>query len=112
MIDWDLCVELAAGKEHVAQEILQAFMKELPATKQSIQQSYANKDYTDLKNQLHRLHGACCYCGVPQLKQATKEFEALLKNDQNEQVVKEHYQALFQVIELVENHYRQLQHTR
>lgn len=36
-------------------------------------------DIPALKNVLHRLHGGCCYCGVPELKASTQHFEMTLK---------------------------------
>jgi len=32
-----------------------------------------------LGDEVHRLHGACCYCGVPRLKEIVDTFESALK---------------------------------
>jgi two-component system, NarL family, sensor histidine kinase BarA len=101
MIDWPLCLELAAGKEAVAKEILQAFLVELDTSEQAIQAAFAAEDFAELKHQVHRLHGACCYCGVPPLKLAAKTLEASLNAHEASELILEQYQQLIAEIESV-----------
>jgi len=78
-IDWSECLRLNNNKVHVAIEILELLQQELPALHQKIVHSYQQKNWSDLEFHLHTLHGACCYCGVPNLKQQVVELENLLQ---------------------------------
>lgn len=80
-IDWDLSVKLASNKPDLAKELLDILINDLPATKQLINQAYAEQDYHSLALQVHKLHGATCYCGVPRLKMITEQLEIKLKKN-------------------------------
>lgn len=81
-IDWELCVQLAGGNAEIAKSILDLFLETLPADVENIQKIYAEQDWQQLIAAVHKLHGATCYLGVPELKQATKSFEMILKQEQ------------------------------
>lgn len=83
-IDWELCKKLAGNKEDLAYEMLDMLINGLPNDIKLIKAAYANKDLIDLREHVHKLHGACCYVGVPKLKAIAKELEdaiALAKTD-------------------------------
>lgn len=61
------------------QECLNLLIAELPNTLFSIQELLQQKMYKELKNELHKLHGALCYCDTPSLKNAVVLFETALK---------------------------------
>ena len=79
LIDWSLCVKLASGKKSLASEFLDKFMEELIHDQKAIVKHYQDKEINQLKSTLHKLYGACCFCGVPKLKELTLEFENQLK---------------------------------
>lgn len=79
-IDWTECLRLNNNKAHVASEILGLLQQELPLLQHNIMQSYQQKNWPDLGFHLHTLHGACCYCGVPTLRQLVAQLEHLVKS--------------------------------
>jgi len=79
IIDDALGLELANNKPEVAEELLTKFMEHLPASHEKINQAFKENDFKALGDEVHRLHGACCYCGVPRLKEIVDTFESALK---------------------------------
>ncbi|AOM42552.1 ATP-binding protein [Xenorhabdus hominickii] len=70
-IDWKMALKQTAGKESLAQEMLEMLVKSLPKMKNMIEQALATDDCATRKyfqHQIHQLHGSCCYNGVPKLK--------------------------------------------
>lgn len=74
-IDWQLCKKLAGNKEDLAKEMLVMLINSLPTDKENINKSYQLKDLLNLREHVHKLHGASCYVGVPKLKTIAKELE-------------------------------------
>lgn len=81
VIDWELGVKLAGNKRELAEEILGLLISRLPDEISSIKQSYTAKKYPELRQQLHKLRGALCYCGTPRLKIIVERLESDLKNN-------------------------------
>jgi two-component system sensor histidine kinase BarA len=69
----------AAGKADLAQEMLQLLVQSLPQAEQQIEQALTDNDQQLLLHALHKLHGACCYTGVPRLKNLLEALETQLK---------------------------------
>lgn len=80
-INWQLCASLAGNKPAIAKEILAMFITELPRIHMQIKNDYAQKNFKSLLMNVHKLHGASCYCGVTQLKMILAKLEAALKID-------------------------------
>jgi two-component system sensor histidine kinase BarA len=78
-VDIALCLELANRRNDLAEEMLTGLLNELDTNKQRIEHNYHDKNYPDLLENIHYLHGICCYTGVPQLKNATQSAESALK---------------------------------
>lgn len=78
--DWSECLRLNANKDELANEILVLFKNELPEYKIKLRKAAANNDKDELKSSVHKLHGACCYTGVPRLR-ALAELLELQVND-------------------------------
>jgi two-component system sensor histidine kinase BarA len=74
-IDWQLCIKLAGNKEDLAQEMLEMLINALPDDKNAIMRAFHKQDFYELREQVHKLHGACCYVGGPNLTASAKEFE-------------------------------------
>lgn len=83
-IDWQLSLTLANNRSDLAQELLDLLVKDLPNTQQQINQSFAQANYDKLQQQVHKLHGATCYCGVPRLKQLAKSLEQKLQKQETQ----------------------------
>lgn len=83
-IDWELCIKLANNKIEVAEEILSFVLQQLPADYLDIQSAYQKQDAAELLRATHKLHGALCYTGLPQLKQIVLEIESHLKEKNND----------------------------
>lgn len=85
-IDWKLCSKLAGNKIDLAKEMLEMLIVALPADKAKIKQAYKSHNYHELGEQVHKLHGACCYVGVPKLKTITKELENAIAASATEKI--------------------------
>ena len=77
-IDWEEGAQLAANNEAIAVELMAMLIKELPADLDKIKQAYERKDFDTMQNSVHKLKGATCYCGVPELRKTTTTLETLL----------------------------------
>ena len=86
IIDWERGITLAAGDEKLAEDLLRQFIASLPEHISIISSAYINNDMTLYAAEIHRLHGACCYCALPRLKASLYSLEtAIRKNhDPNE----------------------------
>lgn len=82
MIDWKLSLKLASNRADLAKELLEILIAELPATREQINAAYARQDYALLHQHIHKLHGAACYCGVPQLKKIVTTIDDQLSKQQ------------------------------
>lgn len=81
VIDWEQGLKMAGNKPELAQEILALFIKDLPTHIAIIKQLYNDKNFPELKKELHKLHGALCYCGLPRLKTLIAQLETNLKSN-------------------------------
>lgn len=78
-IDWKLSLKLANNSKELALELLELLTKDLPNNLQDIQAAFTNTNYEQFYHHVHKLHGSCCYVGVPNLKKATYELETVIK---------------------------------
>jgi two-component system, NarL family, sensor histidine kinase BarA len=84
-IDIALCLKLANFKQDLAIDMFTMLVDGLEADISHIETALANNDAADLLDRVHKLHGACCYTGVPQLKAAAQRFEFAIKNEDSGQ---------------------------
>ncbi|MDP5188932.1 two-component sensor histidine kinase BarA [Rheinheimera baltica] len=82
LIDWPLALERASGKCSLVKEMLQMLVSSIPASRAAMQHAQATHNTAELLQQVHKLHGACCYTGVPRLKQLAELLETQLKKDE------------------------------
>jgi len=66
--------------------MLELLLKELPKDQATFNQLYATEQYDALKAAVHRLHGACCYCNVPELKNKMAHLEQALHQSEIKQL--------------------------
>ena len=85
-IDWAESLKLSNNKIDLAEEILSMFIADLPDFKAKIQESLAKGDHETLEQHVHKLHGACCYCGVPKLKGLLNQLESNIKSHRYEDI--------------------------
>ena len=96
IIDFDLSLNLANQNKDLADELLQMLINDLPNTKDESIKLMDKQELENLKHVVHKLHGSCCYCGVPKLKQATNILESSLnKLENNNQLADKHISNLF-----------------
>ncbi|WP_028115972.1 two-component sensor histidine kinase BarA [Ferrimonas senticii] len=82
VIDWPLALTQAGGNEALAKEMLSLLVDSLPETRQGLDQAMAINDNAALQQQIHKLHGATCYSGVPALQKLCAQLESSLKQGQ------------------------------
>ncbi|WP_372627151.1 two-component sensor histidine kinase BarA [Arsukibacterium sp.] len=80
LIDWQVGLQRAGGKPELAKEMLQMLLTSLPQTQQGLDAAIAANDSEQLLQLIHKLHGACCYIGVPALKNLAETLETQLKS--------------------------------
>lgn len=78
-MDWQLAVKRANESRDHAMELFKDFVNHLPIATDAIRQHWASRDFVGVQDELHRLHGACCYTGAPKLQALTHDIESLLK---------------------------------
>lgn len=99
-IDWSLCVQRVAGNELLANDFLLHFVNELGVHKTDFLQQWADYDLQALERNAHKLHGAACFCGVPQLQKDVAFLERLAKNAESADVL---HNAFLQLMNSIEN---------
>jgi two-component system, NarL family, sensor histidine kinase BarA len=81
IIDWKLSLKAANNKPELAKDMLTMLIASFKEAKQKIALAYAQKDTSELIQQVHKLHGATAYCGVPMLKKLAHKYETHLKSN-------------------------------
>jgi two-component system sensor histidine kinase BarA len=59
--------------------LLNDFIAMLPDTLQAFESQIQRGAFDELCAEVHKLHGACCYTGLPRLQNLAKELEIALK---------------------------------
>ncbi|MDP5188010.1 MAG: response regulator [Alishewanella sp.] len=101
LIDWPMALQRAAGKPELAQEMLLMLLKSLPQSEKQINQAIRDNDQQMLLHALHKLHGGCCYTGVPRLKNLLEALETQLKRGANIKLLEPELSELDDVIQLL-----------
>ena len=78
-VDWQKALQASNHNEQIAAEMLRDFLLQLPAMQREIVELAHQHQYQALQQAVHRLHGVCCYTGVPALQNLCNELETLLK---------------------------------
>ena len=89
------------GKEQLAREMLTGLVDSLRENHQNISQALANNDAEKLKSLIHKLNGACCYTGVPNLANVCQELETQLKTGITLENLEPEFLEFFEQITLV-----------
>jgi two-component system, NarL family, sensor histidine kinase BarA len=80
IIDWELGIKLAGNQRSLAEDMLDLLIKALPNDIAHIRDLADEQNYSELLQQVHKLHGAICYVGLPRLKTLLSLLESNLKN--------------------------------
>lgn len=83
-IHWQQSLQLAANNPALAKEMLTGLVESLAPAQLLINQFFTKNNFKAMREAVHRLHGACCYCGVPNLKAATMKLETALAKKQGD----------------------------
>ncbi len=97
-IDWELGKTLAGGRLELATELLGKLAISLPDEKTKINEQFLAENWQTLRDQVHKLHGACCYCGVPRLKECAQLLENAIES-QSPEIIQPHLDAFNQAID-------------
>ena len=81
IIDWEMGARLAGNNRELAQELLAFLCKTLPAEMTAIKQAFLDKQYIELLQRIHKLHGGVSYCGLPRLKTLLASIESDLRKN-------------------------------
>ncbi|MBI2382061.1 MAG: two-component sensor histidine kinase BarA [Gammaproteobacteria bacterium] len=79
VIDWEQSLSMAGGKAELASDLLSMLIANIPVARQQIVKAHGEQNQALMRDQVHKFHGATCYCGVPRLKWAAATLETALK---------------------------------
>ncbi|MBA4697533.1 MAG: response regulator [Legionella sp.] len=74
-IDWNLCVQKASGNPVRAKTFLSHFIEELRNSREELNRAETAQNLNALGEAAHKLYGACCFCGVPDLQREMRALE-------------------------------------
>ncbi|KGJ89085.1 two-component sensor histidine kinase BarA [Colwellia psychrerythraea] len=101
VIDWPLALKRSANKADLAKEMFLGLIESLPETRQNIQKAINTQDIVSIKHLVHKLNGACCYTGAPNLSKITNHLETQLKMGLNLEDLEPEFFEFFEHIEQV-----------
>lgn len=79
-LNWELCLTQANHKTDLALDMLKMLIASMPATTEKIKNALEELDQQSMLSSVHKLHGACCYCGVPTTQKLCQAIESSLKH--------------------------------
>jgi len=104
-INWTLCVQKVSGNHDLAVEFLDAFVLELQQNRDEFLLLMNDHDLQGLERLAHKLHGACCFCGVTQLQQDVANLESLAANVKHVDLLRTEFLQLIDSIDAVLDEY-------
>ena len=84
--DWQESLKLSNNKEDLAKDLLGMLKKELPQFQIALKKAFQTNNTEELRHHTHKLNGACCYCGVPRLRQLANQLETQIKTHKQDQI--------------------------
>jgi len=107
-INWALCVQKLSGNHALAQEFMARFIEELQVNREEFLQLMREDNIKGLERAAHKLHGACCFCGVPSLQHHVILVENLAKHARSMNELNAAFSALILSIDDVLSEYKHL----
>lgn len=80
-IDWELALQRSYGNKDSAISFLDTFVDRLREHADEIESGWQQQRVDLVLASIHKLHGACCYTGVPRLQEYCNDTETRLKTD-------------------------------
>ncbi len=71
-------IRLCNGNKELARDMLSKLNESLAKDVETLYRLFKAQQWSELQEQVHRLHGGCCYCGVPELRAAAAKLDNLL----------------------------------
>lgn len=106
-LDWEECLRLSNNNESAANELLAMFKSELPDFQSGLKSCMESGNQEELQSYSHKLCGACCYVGAPQLKQLVEQLELQIKmkkQDQLKDLINQINEEISEVLKAIETH--------
>ncbi len=110
-IDWQMCVQKVSGNQALAEEFLSRFIQELRKNREEFIQLLHDKNIKGLESAAHKLHGACCFCGVPHLQTQVTRLEKQAKTAKQVDDLKDTFAEMIQSIDEVIDEFDNLYQT-
>ncbi len=104
-IDWSICLKRVSGNKELAVEFLERFVKDLEQERMEFIRLKAENNLLGLERAAHKLHGACCFCGVPHLQRLSAQLELFAKETKPSRVFEQTFRQLIQAIDAVLDEY-------
>ena len=79
VVDLQMGARLAGGREDLAEKTLTLLLEDLDASEDELQVAWQAQDEEAFLDAVHRLNGACRYCGVPQLALLAETLETQVR---------------------------------
>ncbi|WP_295797990.1 response regulator [uncultured Microbulbifer sp.] len=79
LVDISESLKLSNQDPNLARDLLRMLLKGLHDDEQALTQLMEAQDHKGMFELVHRLHGGCCYCGVPRLRAATEQLQEQLR---------------------------------
>lgn len=86
-IDWALAEKIAGDKKDLAKELFEKLKLNIAQDLEKINNAFESKNWQVLYDEVHRLHGASCYCGVPLLTRCLKNLEISLAKNMHSEII-------------------------
>ncbi|MCL1077805.1 two-component sensor histidine kinase BarA [Parashewanella spongiae] len=107
-LNWELCLSQASQKAPLAIEMLQMLLASLPETVNELNQGLQTQDNDKMLSIVHKLHGACCYCGVPTTQKLCNQIESSLKQGETIEMLEPEILELLDELTKVESAAKQV----
>lgn len=79
-------MELIAGDEAAAKEIIEMLASELPGDMAILTAAFEKKDFTEMYSAIHKIYGGLCYCGTPRLRKVSADLKFALADNKTENI--------------------------
>ncbi len=97
-VDLTNCLKLSNYKPDLARDMLQMLLNNLTDERAKITKAFEDKNHPQLADHVHKLHGSCCYVGVPQLREIASLTDKMLEKNKTEHL-EERMEALINAID-------------
>lgn len=97
----DESIELAAGNEKLASELIGMLIDELPIYRTEIKNAFSTNSKIRLKDNTHKLHGASRCCGTPALRYAANQLERAIDSNSTDNLEPDVNLVIYEIDQLI-----------